>query len=174
MLDSSFPKSLFHMTLFINIYEDLKAYPEKKNNNPQELESEGFVFFKHNKNFSDYAPNIIESVPYSVKKTYPFRFKTSAYVKWRNELAMFSGFDDAEEVWQKAKVKRFQCSFLELINFSDSSGIIGKEVCSKLYLDFKFHENQPKSPYLEYYYKTFKDAFEIAQNNGALVFSSLI
>lgn len=85
----------------------------------------------------------------------------SLYNSWRRKLDSFKG----------------NVAFQELINFSDCEGVIGSVIAEKLYNDFKNNYNEA----IEYSkeisdfwfmekYDIFMKAFEIAKENGAVVF----
>tara|TARA_R110000851_G_scaffold331047_2_gene504626 strand:+ start:380 stop:970 length:591 start_codon:yes stop_codon:yes gene_type:complete len=57
------------------------------------------------------------------------------YSNWRKMLALTMGFDDMEDVWSLDPYDA-TVPFIELLNFSDSSGRIGPLVSAELYNDF--------------------------------------
>lgn len=91
------------------------------------------------------------------------------YNQWRDELARFAGYGSALEVWES---DRTEGPFLELINFADNEGVIGPVVAAKLAKDFQ--EFQSKADQEESWwrssYANWRRAFEMAADNGAVVF----
>lgn len=113
----------------------------------------------------------------------------SGYNFWRNKLAIFAGYGSAENVWKKYnfmsngmryfKLKKISNEevniepFVELIYFSDCEGIIGPEICKKLYEDFvKFDDEAQKVDYGYFYekYLDWKEAFRVASDGGLVHF----
>ncbi len=116
------------------------------------------------------------------------------YNQWRNELANMVGYNGADEVWcdkefdsfknfnlRKDKLKSLSGDivervkpFYELIKFSDAEGVIGSEVCKKLYKDFVDFDQQAKNHIQDdwFYalYNDWKKAFKMASENGAVSF----
>lgn len=119
----------------------------------------------------------------------------SGYNQWRRELAVVAGYGSVENVWSDEsfdttekfinlrylKLKKiddpnFDCKivkpFYELINFSDCEGLIGPEVCKKLYEDFVLFEDKAKEED-EYFYRKYcdwKEAFRVASYEGFVSF----
>ncbi len=118
----------------------------------------------------------------------------SSYNQWRNDLAKMLGYKGAKEVWNDISFdtyKKFNLRkdkldsisgdivdkvkpFYELINFSDTEGIIGSEISKKLYQDFVDFNDTAKSytNYNSFYdkYLEWLEAFKIASENGAVEF----
>lgn len=119
----------------------------------------------------------------------------SGYNEWRDDLALAAGFSGgAQEVWsledESIIGKPESPPFSELINFSDSDGIIGPKLSKKLYNDFINNEGKIKEnidmwflkvhPYKEYdirdmewffaKYDDWKEAFKVASENGFVSF----
>lgn len=93
----------------------------------------------------------------------------SGYNYWRNQLAVFAGFESAESVWHGD----LKGSFTEMINFSDCEGTLDAETCLKLYKDFCDNEGRAKEHPDDYFiekYMEWKRAMEIASNNGQVDF----
>lgn len=93
----------------------------------------------------------------------------SGYNIWRDQLAKIAGYPSASYVWKsKAKYTPFE----ELINFSDCEGTIGPIVAAKLAKDFAdFDETASLSgDYFYAKYKEWRNAFEMAADNGAVEF----
>ena len=114
----------------------------------------------------------------------------SGYNQWRNQLAVVAGYESAEKVWEDCNlpasfnIRLFKLKeidgqeiermkpFYELINFSDCEGLIGPEICKKLYQDFVDFEDKAKEQD-EYFYERYtnwKEAFRVASDNGLVAF----
>lgn len=113
-----------------------------------------------------YRPKVVESYHFSAGSY-------GGYNDWRDWLAKLVGFGSAKDVWRDPKPG----SFVELINFSDCEGTIGVEVSKKLAKDFAEWENRARdkassspSPWYFELYMRFKRAFEVASNDGVVVF----
>lgn len=110
----------------------------------------------------------------------------SGYNSWRNQLAIMAGYESDRSVWDDfdsnvrfTKLKKIEGvnievkPFYELIYFSDCEGTIGPEISKKLYNDFvKFDDKAKESTDMFFYelYEKWKNAFEVASNNGAVCF----
>ena len=109
----------------------------------------------------------------------------SGYNHWRNELAIMAGYDGAQGVWNDfnnnlryLKLKKLSGElaqlkpFYELIHFSDCDGLIGPEICKKLYQDFVNFEDKAKKEDENFYelYLMWKEAFRVASDGGLVCF----
>lgn len=106
----------------------------------------------------------------------------SGYGWWRNQLAKMVGCPEQEyDNGPHDKIKTHcltywnggQGPFAELINFSDCEGTIGPKTSAKLAQDFAdYQQEADASEYLSFrmMYREFRQAFEMASNNGAVVF----
>ena len=115
----------------------------------------------------------------------------SGYGEWRNDLAIAAGYEGgSEEVWMKADGGAYGFPFEELINFPDNEGVIGPVVSQKLYDDFVNYEEEINHTIDQWYlkmvpgkeyagedmqwfknkYKDWKHAFDIARQNGMVIF----
>lgn len=115
------------------------------------------------------------------------------YNTWRDDLALAAGYEHgADTAWGMTDLLYQPDSppFLELINFSDSDGVIGSIVSKKLYNDFVKYEKDilkrvdqwylKMDPHKEYNtddtqyfimkYNQWKEAFRDASNNGFVSF----
>ncbi|WP_322013514.1 hypothetical protein [Paraburkholderia sp. J12] len=119
---------------------------------------------------------------YQFKSSFDFRAGSYlGYNIWRDELAKLAGYQPSlstrnnvvemrydETVW-----KMDHGPFWELIDFSDAEGVIGPEVCRKVYQDFVQYRSQaaqvPDAGFFESYGDWMK-AFEMCADNGAIVF----
>lgn len=106
----------------------------------------------------------------------------SGYNRWRNELARLAGYPE-DVVVSHGVAKKTHCAscwrgqdgpFSELINFSDCEGVIGSVVSMKLAKDFaEFQEKAEifdSGPWFKGLYSSWRKAFELAANNGAVRF----
>ena len=107
------------------------------------------------------------------------------YNDWRDRLAAMAGYGSSVNVWNdfKSSIRYLKLKkiegidvhikpFYELINFSDCEGIIGPEICEKLYQDFVNFEDKAKEQE-EYFYDRYlkwKEAFRVASDNGLVKF----
>lgn len=100
---------------------------------------------------------------YTYDDSFEFRAGSySGYNWWRSDLESLSDGD----------------SFMELVDFADSEGVIGSKVSEKLYLDFvnnydKAKEFSKKNKDVECFiskYECWMKAFEMARHNGAVDF----
>ena len=118
----------------------------------------------------------VEEVPYTAENEMSFRAGSySGYNQWRNELAVFAGYDSAEFVWEMEHP--WGKPFVELINFSDCEGIIGPDLCQKLAKDFTTHHEDAvaysalsSDDYFIRTYTNFMDALTFVGDRGILVF----
>jgi hypothetical protein len=120
----------------------------------------------------------------------------SSYNQWRDDLALAAVYEGgAQDVWsmydESIVGEPESPPFLELINFSDSDGIIGPKVSEKLYNDFvkyepkikkkidfwelKFDPNKQdyslaEGEYFINKYNEWKEAFRVASQNGFVSF----
>ncbi|MGF6573897.1 hypothetical protein ABH945_006019 [Paraburkholderia sp. GAS333] len=119
---------------------------------------------------------------YQFESSFDFRAGSySGYNIWRNELAKLAGYeptlsrrDNAVEVRYDETVWKLEGGpFWELIDFSDAEGVIGPDVCRKVYRDFVRYRSQaeqvPDANFLESYGNWMK-AFKKCAQNGAIVF----
>jgi hypothetical protein len=118
------------------------------------------------------------------------------YSQWRGNLAKIAGYESDESVWKDfnrelryVKLKKIENHkiemkpFYELIFFSDCEGVIGPEICKKLYQDFVNFEDKVKYEYswpfwdfedsFFYFYELYikwREAFRVASDNGLVSF----
>ena len=114
-------------------------------------------------NFPGRAEGIDSEKVYTWEKDFEFRAGSySGYNQWRSHLESFAIGD----------------SFQELINFADNEGVIGFIVSKKLAKDFLENEERAKEfdktlgedQWWFNKYKKWKEAFEMASDNGAVDF----
>ena len=132
-------------------------------------EDEDGIFFYENDGFHGRSEGVDSSLAYNCEKSMRFRAGSySGYNAWRDQLARLAGYGSAEKAWKKDSGP-----FWELINFSDCEGTIGSVVSAKLAKDFaEFQEkaNSSNDDYFKSLYNSWRKAFEMAQDNGAVKF----
>mgnify|MGYP001766384334 CR=1 FL=1 len=159
------------MGLDISFYSNLKVNETPTLNKYGDLAGNNIQLFISPKFKARILP-FIENTVYSYETTESFRAGSyTSYNGWRNRLSQLAGFTDIREVW----TNDIQGPFTELLNFSDCEGTLGTEVCKKLAKDFAdFYDEAAKvTDYDGWFfdmYKSWKTAFEVASNNGAVVF----
>jgi hypothetical protein len=108
----------------------------------------------------------------------------TGYNQWRNDLAESIGWlTGTQGAWESGE--DYGPPFMELLNFSDSNGVIGSTVSKKLYNDFVDNEENVKKEVDSWYlklhptkeydtsdmkwfnekYDNFKEAFRVASNS---------
>lgn len=94
------------------------------------------------------------------------------YNVWRRNLAKIAGYHEEGIECDEAAWNCDFGPFLELIYFSDCEGAINSKVSAKLLSDFKLYEEQASKEGEYFYekYKCFMEAFEIASENGVVIF----
>ncbi|WP_155420373.1 hypothetical protein [Burkholderia cepacia] len=119
---------------------------------------------------------------YQFDSSFDFRAGSySGYNAWRNELAKLAGYQPSASTRNNVVESRYDETvwkldhgpFWELINFSDAEGVIGPEVCRKVYRDFVQYRDQAAKVPDAYFYESYGDwmkAFEMCADNGAIVF----
>lgn len=114
-----------------------------------------------------------------------FRFRAgsySGYNCWRDDLAKMAGwplgsYEQYGREWSSHAASAWAASegpFLELIWFSDCEGVIGAEVSAKLAKDFAEYQSKADAHPEEYFrakYAEWRKAFEMASDDGAVIFS---
>ena len=123
--------------------------------------------------FAIRAPEFLQEGYYkSFGKTMIFRAGTySAYNRWREWLSETFLEVKPKEIWEDEAPFRGR-QFVELINFSDSEGTLGREVCKKLLVDFDeavMPANTREDEIL--LFNEFHQAFKLASPAGAVVFA---
>ena len=100
------------------------------------------------------------------------------YNQWREQLAALAGYTKTYSDYHRClrhDRTAHDCvagPFWELICFSDCEGTIGSQVSKKLYLDFVAYEDEARDLGEDFFavYQCFKEAFELASDNGAVEF----
>ncbi|WP_195536871.1 hypothetical protein [Bacillus paralicheniformis] len=162
------------MGLDITVYKNLKVVENPQFDGNGELENwntewtPGDSMRWSEEHFPGRGQGIDPDKVYTWEDTFQFRAGSySGYNRWRAQLEKFKGNE----------------AFQELINFADNEGVIGPIVSKKLAEDFQKHEDEAKafairlgdvfddtSSYWFELYKTWKEAFEMASENGAVEF----
>ncbi|MCM3425575.1 hypothetical protein [Bacillus paralicheniformis] len=161
------------MGLDIRAYKNLKVVE-----NPQ-FDEEGLVNWE-----SEWMPG--DSMKWS-EKHFPGRgegIDPDTVYTWEDSFSFRAGSYSGYGLWRSQLDKfrdkfRIDHGFSELINFADNEGVIGPVVSKKLAKDFNDHKKAAElfartlGQYGEYWidlYKTWKKAFEMASENGAVEF----
>ncbi len=108
-------------------------------------------------------------------KSYSFRAGSySGYGYWRRWLSeIFLGVKP-EEIWENPKKFKGK-PFVELIDFTDCDGVLGKTVCKKLAEDFQAavlfeKDEQDADGHHIITFRNFQKAFELAAEKGVVLF----
>lgn len=119
---------------------------------------------------------------YRYKASFEFRAGSySGYNRWRNELAKLAGYTPSPYTFDGKTVLRYDVTvwsgakgpFWELISFSDAEGVIGPEVCKRVYKDFLAYQvvaSKHPDEYFREFYAKWKNAFGMCAKNGAIIF----
>lgn len=102
-----------------------------------------------------------------------FRFEVGSYTgycEWRSQLARMIKKVD-RDIWENP----VPGAFLEIIHFTDCDGVLGADVCKKLYQDFKkYHPSALKiglkDPDFLWTYRQFMKALRMGSQEGCVVF----
>lgn len=133
-----------------------------------------------NPEFPGRADDIVDGAVYSYTNGTGFRVGYAGHFWWRNSLAEIAdypegglmNFNRVETCYFGGAIAAGSGPFYELINFSDSEGIIGTDVSKKLAADFAKFDKQAASvggPFYETYLK-WTEAFKMASNQGCVRF----
>jgi hypothetical protein len=158
----------------------------------EDLGYDSYVRFWDNKDFPGRIEGVDPDVVYSYSQYFSFRAGSyGGYNVWRDALAELAGYPATEyETSYKGRQKSCAAAcwdveggnlkgpFSELINFSDAEGTIGPVVAAKLAKDFEVflpiaQEKWEGNADFHHYYQRYLDwkhAFELAADNGAVVF----
>lgn len=171
------------MGLDITAYSNIKK--DEENGEVLGLYSTGFIQsnlkeFETNYEILDEDGEVIEPL-LTCDDGYGFRAGSyGGYGEFRRILCTAINEIDLSEMWENDnKISIQNLPFFWLLNFSDCEGYIGTDYCKILYKDFvnnedKFREAMKEfEDYGQYYidtYLDFKNALEVASNNGVLSF----
>lgn len=146
----------------------------------QHLEYDLHVY--ENTDFPGRADGLQDRAVYAADDTIRFRAGSyGGYNAWREELARIAGYPLTDYSKYERISKRHDAGawavesgpFWELINFSDCEGVIGPLVSAKLAKDFSDFDAVAKLSEKAYFYEMYsqwREAFEMASNNGAVDF----
>lgn len=135
-----------------------------------------------NPDFMGRADDLVDSAYYVTgEECADGRWGYGRYNRLRDELAKLAGYPLGQ--YEQSGMKRESYSvacwdgstgpFSELINFSDCEGVIGTAISKKLAADFaEFQEKADAHPDEEFreFYKTMRNCFDIATQNGFVSF----
>ncbi|STR45791.1 hypothetical protein [Iodobacter fluviatilis] len=133
--------------------------------------------------FAERFTGLIAGKVYKYQSAFSFRAGSySGYNDWRNELAKLAGYAQTPyqslngEIAQRYDVTVWNVKkgpFWELIDFSDSEGVIGPVVCKRISKDFiQYQSAASKHPDKSFRnaYEGWKKAFSMCANSGAIAF----
>ena len=95
------------------------------------------------------------------------------YSHWRRQLCLMALQVEPETVWDSPETYAIS-PFIELINFSDCEGCIGPVTSHDLAEDFKNFRPKAEAimdPYFLEVYDQFHEAFKLASDGGAVIFT---
>ena len=146
--------------------------PELKNGELINWDTEFMVSYleEWDRCFPGRAEGIENNSVYNWSDKFCFRVGSyHGYSSWRSQLANLAGFKDEDDFWKNAENSTV---FYELINFYDNEGIIGPVVAAKLAKDFSAYREKAQQigGYFFEKYCEWQQAFEMAQDNGAIIF----
>lgn len=124
--------------------------------------------------YADRATPIVENGVYKINgETHAFRAGSYiGYNIWREQLSFMATGLNPRTIWDNEDRYR-GVPFFELINFSDSEGIIGPTVAAKLAVDFAAYQEKADRHPDDYFRKKYADwrkAFELAADGGMVAF----
>lgn len=149
---------------------DGKEYRDKYGRDPDIKTTLLYEFFFDPENW-DFQQQLrgLEPGVYSYDNSVSFRAGSySGYNRWRNWLSVTMIGVSADQVWYNPIDYQYS-PFYELINFSDCEGYIGTEVSKKLAEDFRNNRSKVPQGDLDLY-DEWMHAFELASNNGVVIF----
>lgn len=176
------------MGLDITAYKNIKKSEAKINDDGYAIdpatgaELANGVYFSTwlNPDFPGRADDIEDGAVYTYEDCTGHGVGYVSHFWWRDELAKMAGYAVAELDTGVTKERNHfggACQadsgpFFELINFSDSEGIIGTEVSKKLAADFAKFEGNSKGMGERFttLYQLWQSAFEMASENGCVRF----
>lgn len=149
---------------------------------PGDYDGEGFYVGSQPDEFAAQADGL-EPGSYDYERALDFRAGSySGYNTWRNQLAELAGYPavrhessykPSEELYAAGAWKAKGGPFWELINFSDCEGVIGATTSTKLakdFAEFQAKADAHPSDWFRACYADWRKAFELASQEGAVVF----
>jgi len=170
------------MGLDVSAYSKLVEAPDaERDEDGEPVDYDNYRNFYFNKDFPGRAEGLKEGMTYKLgEEGSGLSTGYGRYSAWRDELAKLAGYP-AEPYERYGRVEQSHCMpcwngaqgpFAEQINFSDCDGTIGPVVSAKLakdYADFA-EKAEAVGGYFWEKYQEWKVVFEIAANDGAVVF----
>lgn len=172
------------MGLDISVYNNLKLLNENPTEKQIEKSYDGdnIVIYQH-EDFPDQLVPLINGAIYAADGQYDFPAGSySGYNRWREWLAKLAEYPEAPSTSEWSSSFRSHSEgawatdsgpFWELITFSDCEGTIASESAKKLYVDFLNYYDRAiltNSCHDLEKYRDWMKAFEIASDNGCVVF----
>ena len=167
------------MGLDITAYRQVWAAPDCAKGDDGYLEDYDSFFRVYNiVDFQSRAAPLEEGACYGFEESMDFRAGSySGYGEWRNELARIAGYlahpAATRHPYSEGAWAALSGPFWELINFADNEGVIGSTVAAKLAADFAAMDAKAmQTTELWFYelYRTWRRAFEMAADSGAVSF----
>ena len=192
----------------IEVPEDMEKWSDEWYD--WESEQDGDVYSLYSSDsFREQAEGMVDGTYITTDDSQSTGFRAGSYTgygTWRDWLAqsvmngVLGKSGGAEQMWGSADGGDYGLPFMEIINFSDSEGMIGPVASKKLYNDFRKYENDVMDWMDEKYltqtpihsaswrddedkpidkgdfewfqsqYQEWKNAFRIASDNGVVMF----
>jgi len=144
------------------------------------IESSHWFSVWKNPEFPGRADDIEDDAIYAYDDCTGHRTGYGGHFFWREQLSKMAGYPIAElDMGYRKEKNHFAGAlnsgggpFYELINFSDSEGVIGTKVSQKLLSDFKEYDAKASAIGGQFYeqFQYWKAAFEMASDNGCVRF----
>lgn len=167
-----------HMGLDITAYKNLTEFPCVFDADGEPIGApEKHCSLTVNSDFSERADGMKDAI-YIYEDVHSFRAGSySGYNQWREDLAKLAGYPVADSYrgrrHDQGAWNATEGPFWELIHMSDCEGVIGPVTSAKLAKDFaEFQEraNAFGGDYWRERYALWREAFEMAAQNGAVDF----
>ena len=170
------------MGLDISAYSKLVAAPDAERDSDGELvDYENLTEVYDNKDFPGRIEGLSQGIAYKIEGDGAgLSIGYGRYNAWRDELAKLAGYPIGiyEQYGRAAESHCVSCwngavgPFSEQINFSDCEGTIGPVISAKLAKDYaEFAEKaEAVGGYFWEKYQEFQACFELAADNGAVLF----
>jgi hypothetical protein len=166
----------------IKFVSELPYIPDSEDEIDWDSVDDDLIVLHQNESFPTHCSDLKDGV-YGGNEVHSFRAGSySGYSLFRDFLSCtFLGIPSMEQYFHPTEIKNKP--FYELVDFTDCDGVIGTELSAKLYKDFvdneaeflvKLSDNFRKTDWefkgFKRVYLDFKQAFELASNNGFVKF----